>query len=343
MSASLEMYTSDEETLRSEILETSHYFTSMMELIPAKHYVEDFTTEEDMEHIPKKKKKKKQQVLNKKLLAKKAKLLKLDPANHKSITELQKEVEEKEKAFFQEDSETVNEVKPIKVSECPSSSIDDLRGRLHAKMEVARGKRKILDSDEKVALKKARLDKKNLNAKKKKTQKETDQIKRVTNFEDASLSKVRNDKGDLVFSKFDFADDTETGKHKKVKKTDMKKLLGKAEGKKKKFEELKASDADAAKKVLEKDSWDSAVKKAEGHKIKDDPKLLKKSIKRKEKQKEKSRKAWKEREESVANSKKEKQKKRVQNMQDRKQSKMDKKSGKSKKHTKQKKKHKPGF
>lgn len=42
----------------------------------------------------------------------------------------------------------------------------------------------------------------------------------------------------------------------------------------------------------EKYNWDKALAKAQGQKIKDDPALLKKSIKRDEYKKKKSKKAW---------------------------------------------------
>lgn len=47
-----------------------------------------------------------------------------------------------------------------------------------------------------------------------------------------------------------------------------------------------------AVEIHEKESWSKALKKAEGEKIKDDPKLLKKTIKKKIMKKKKSEKVW---------------------------------------------------
>jgi isoaspartyl peptidase/L-asparaginase-like protein (Ntn-hydrolase superfamily) len=50
-----------------------------------------------------------------------------------------------------------------------------------------------------------------------------------------------------------------------------------------------------AQEVLRQDAWRNALARAQGEKVLDDPKLLRKSIKKEEKQKVKSAKAWQER------------------------------------------------
>jgi hypothetical protein len=47
-----------------------------------------------------------------------------------------------------------------------------------------------------------------------------------------------------------------------------------------------------AVELHEKESWSKAIKRAEGEKVKDDPKLLKKTIKKKNMKKKKSEKVW---------------------------------------------------
>jgi len=64
------------------------------------------------------------------------------------------------------------------------------------------------------------------------------------------------------------------------------------ESRKAKLEKLKQTDGDKAKKIVEKQNWNSALAKAQGIKLQDDEKLLKKTIKRKEQKKEKSKKEW---------------------------------------------------
>jgi hypothetical protein len=58
---------------------------------------------------------------------------------------------------------------------------------------------------------------------------------------------------------------------------------------------LQQADEDQRTELKESKEWEAALSRAEGSKVKDDVALLKKSIKRKEKSKEKSRKAWQKR------------------------------------------------
>jgi hypothetical protein len=69
--------------------------------------------------------------------------------------------------------------------------------------------------------------------------------------------------------------------------------------------------------IAEKDMWLNAKKRAHGERVRDDTSLLKKALKRKEKQKGKSEKEWKERNEAVVKGKEMKQKKRETNLQKR--------------------------
>jgi hypothetical protein len=103
---------------------------------------------------------------------------------------------------------------------------------------------------------------------------------------------------------------------------------------------LSSYEASKRADIEEKDSWLNARKKAQGERIRDDTSLLKKALKRKEKQKGKSEKAWKEREENVVKGREMKQKKREANLAKRKEE----KGGKGKKKGAMKgKKRRPGF
>lgn len=64
--------------------------------------------------------------------------------------------------------------------------------------------------------------------------------------------------------------------------------------------------------------WQKALEKAGGIKQKDNPKLLRKTLKRQERQKKKSSREWKARVKTIEKSKAEKQAKRVQNLSERK-------------------------
>ena len=104
---------------------------------------------------------------------------------------------------------------------------------------------------------------------------------------------------------------------------------------------------DAAKRadIAEKDLWLHAKQRAHGERVRDDTSLLKKALKRQEKQKGKSEREWREREEAVVKGKEARQKKRDNNLLKRREG----KGNKGKKKTgpantgKGKKKARPGF
>ena len=109
---------------------------------------------------------------------------------------------------------------------------------------------------------------------------------------------------------------------------------------------LSALDPAKQADIAEKDIWLNARKRAHGERIRDDTSLLKKTLKRKEKQKKKSEKEWKERIEGVKTGQVMKQKKREANLQKRKDEKGVKGSKKSGGKAKSKggaKKARPGF
>jgi len=335
----------EDEKLYQSVLETSQFFTSIVELLPAKFYLNQ--EGDDSENIFKPqhgKKRKKKKPVDKKLLAKKAKLLKLDPSQHKTISELQEEVEKKEKELHSNVANNTSSLKPVKVSDVVStSSLADLHEKLHAKMDQLRGNRKVLTNNNiNGATKngKRKLEKKKINIDKKNKEKESANIKRSNTIEKNAINNndnIKNDSGEVVFSKFDFA----TGEARNAeaeKKKDLKQLLNIAERKHDKLKLLEETDSQKADEMKKKISWDNAFQKAEGTKLKDNPKLLKKTIKRKRKQKERSSKTWGERVETVEKQKEEKQKLRKQHLKEKREEKMNKKSGKKKK-----KKFSPGF
>ncbi|KAF9306790.1 surfeit locus protein [Mortierella antarctica] len=119
-----------------------------------------------------------------------------------------------------------------------------------------------------------------------------------------------NDKGEVRFSKFEFA-----GLQKKKKgPTDAKGQLSMVEAHKEKLAALQVADPEKANALKEKDTWKKALQLAQGEKVKDDVKLLKKTIKREETFKKKSSKEWGERKSTVAKGKDQKQKKREENL-----------------------------
>lgn len=115
--------------------------------------------------------------------------------------------------------------------------------------------------------------------------------------------------------------------HKKKKgpsNNDIKGHLQKLEAKRRKLSSL---TPEQQAKQQEKDKWSSLMSQAEGIKVKDDEKLLKKALKRKEKQKLKSEIQWKERKQVVKDTIAARQKRKEENLKSRRENK-----GKKSKH-----------
>ncbi|XP_052789198.1 surfeit locus protein 6 homolog [Mya arenaria] len=223
------------------------------------------------------------------------------------------------------------------------AEMDDKRARLRAKIEELQVKRKLNDSE--------RLDKKRLKRKeskmKLKQKRKMEKLIKVkpivnggdktkggnTSGESATPKPIYNSEGQLVFSKFDF---TASGKKAKGGKSDLtgkdyKRLLEKIEKRNEKIRKVGSKDEGAAKSLQEKFKWESVLHKAEGEKVKDNPELLKKALKRKEKIKDKKKQKWDERKSSTKKLQDDKLKKRNENIQKRKQANKDKKVQKAKK------------
>ncbi|KAL8657563.1 MAG: hypothetical protein Q9226_001800 [Calogaya cf. arnoldii] len=102
---------------------------------------------------------------------------------------------------------------------------------------------------------------------------------------------------------------------------------------------IKSLDEGKQENIAEKDMWLNARKRAHGERVRDDTNLLKKTLKRKEKQKKKSEKEWGERLEGVKKAGEVKQRKREGNLAKRKEE----KGKKGSKKVKTGKKKRPGF
>ena len=154
----------------------------------------------------------------------------------------------------------------------------------------------------------------------------------IAGYKSPERPSVVDKEGKLVFSKFDFTKSNEKEKPKNsLHGKDFKRLLEKIEKRKSKIESLKETNAEKAKKLEQKNAWQSVMLRAEGEKVKDDPALLKKALKKKEKVKEKKKAKWVERQDTVNKKMEKRQEKRQKNIQDRKQAKKDKKLKQAKK------------
>ena len=175
------------------------------------------------------------------------------------------------------------------------------------------------------AEKKAR--KKLMRQKQEKPLKPTNGITKAKPKESPTTKPVFNKEGKMVFSKFDF----DEKKPEKTGKKNFKVLLDKAQKDKEKVDKLQETDSDAAKNLKQKQQWQNVLQKAEGIKVKDDPELLKKAMKKREKIKKKSKKNWQERSEKVEAKMKQRQDKRKANIKKKKDGRINKKIDKAKK------------
>jgi len=138
----------------------------------------------------------------------------------------------------------------------------------------------------------------------------------------------------VIFSKFDF---TESRVNKKRKHTDVptgknyKVLLKQANKKKEKLSEAEILSKDQAQEMAKKEIWKSVLLKAEGMKVKDNPELLKKAVKRRDQKKKSSQRKWEERSKMQAKQMKDRQDKRAQNIAKKKEGRANKKIQKAKK------------
>jgi hypothetical protein len=107
---------------------------------------------------------------------------------------------------------------------------------------------------------------------------------------------------------------------------------------------LRLAEMDPTKRaeIEDKDLWLNAKKRAHGERVRDDTSLLKKALKRKETAKRKSEREWRDRIDTVAKSKEQRQTKREENLRKRRDEKGS-KGGKKKSSSGGKKKARPGF
>lgn len=338
--------TSLEERLRAH----SSHFSSMLELIPAKFYITKDEGEEEEGSkgsrywVNKRKPRAPRQSV--KEATKKAKRLKLDPGSHKSTAELQyeaskeKETESEEKVEKTDGGGTGD---GFSVEHVRSTSLSNLQDRLKKKLEELRGKRKAAEKSEEGVDEEERAHKKQRRMERRQRKKELRQKKSAAkkgnggggrNIAQVGGAKeplalpvkpsIKDETGRLVFSKFDFTTPiqdeirSKDGGTEKQSKKDYKKLLAKAEAAQKKLEELKKEDEKRGEEFEKKLKWRKALDMARGTKVKDDPQLLKKTVKRKEREKQKSSKAWSERKELEREAMEKRQEKRRKNIQERK-------------------------
>lgn len=341
------------------------FFTSMLDLIPTSfYYKEDFKklmrednqdedSEEEFEQLAQKpgQKNKKRVAVEDPSAKAERKKAKFDPTQIKTVSQLTEHIAAKEKAAKggkgsktkqksgakgpgPNDWSISTPTKNVGMPSEASPSSEDLRLQLKVKIDSLREKRKALGREDEIQ--KKRLKRQESKAKLKMKRHKQKHEKSLPNGQGMVTPKpktpipatpVFNREGKMVFSKFDFSEK----KEKKPEKKNYKKLLETMQKSKDKLKDLEQTDSSAAQSLKQKQQWKSVLQKAEGIRVKDNPDLIKKTIKRVEKRKEKSRKEWKDRTDKVDTEVKQRQKKRTVNIKKKKDGRINKKISKQKK------------
>ena len=219
----------------------------------------------------------------------------------------------------------------------------ELKAKLQAKIQSMREKRKApgskvpgaATSRQQILEERRRKAELKKEMKKKTVEEESsdDEVSDLSDVENIDESTSKKDVN-VMFGNIEFADgervssDLSTTRRVEKKKgpsnNDIKGHLKKIEREKERLQDL---DKDSKSKIEDKQKWQKALASVQGLKVKDDEKLLKKALRRKESIKRKSEREWKDRIQTVADEKKMKSDRRDENLRIRRENK-----GKDRKH-----------
>ncbi|XP_065878512.1 ribosomal RNA-processing protein 14 [Euphorbia lathyris] len=296
--------------LKAIIHENSLFFDKLIELIPPRFYLPvDDKDKKWFQGLSKDEKAlaKKESREN----IKKARRDRLDPEKSSASTlDMLMRNLEKEKTTDETSEEEV-EINPMKSGldgNDHSATYEELRQRLHRKIEELRGGRNSSSLDKQ----RKRNEKWEIHQKKRKRETVSEEKKPTSNSsEEKLLNDVADATKELKFSHVKLGSEEDHAK-KKMKKHSKVKEFEKA----KELEEAK-KNPEKGDIISKKHSWKAAEDRAKGVKVHDDPKLLKLSLKKEKKMRQKNAEKWKERIESQQKMKSEKQQTRSQNIADR--------------------------
>ncbi|KAJ3416531.1 hypothetical protein HDV05_001268 [Chytridiales sp. JEL 0842] len=339
-------------TVEERLQQYQKSFESLLELIPAKYYLPTDNSDEMMNKFAKNKKNAapKQAI---KEATKKAKKLKFDPEAIKSTADMQVEAHkakvEKRKESLKPDNQpdsssdqeeqALSETEDVPQAQAPApiiplpkpATIAELKEKVQKRIADLRAKRGAASNEKEVVkgaksrseilekrLSKRKAKKEMLKKKKEqnsKTGKDIAGMNIPVDPKPKPSGATREVTENISFGKIDFAsaDDPDNPKKRKGP-TDALGQLRKIEARTSKLEELKATNPEKAASIEEKAKWNKMLKMAEGEVVKDDVKLLKKTVKKKEKMKAASGKEWMDRKMAVRKSMLDKQKKRSDNL-----------------------------
>ncbi|KAJ4841900.1 hypothetical protein Tsubulata_014261 [Turnera subulata] len=298
----------DNTDIKSIIHQNTLFFDRLVELIPARFYLPN--NDEDkpwFQGLSKNEKAEAKKVSRENV--KKARRDRLDPEKSKTTLDLLMQNLQKEKENDESEGEEVEVNTMVTGLDGDDNKVtyEELRQRLHRKIEELRGNRNSGESNRE----------KKRNERNERRQGQQKKRKRESGSEEkkpdakVSLEKVEKDAEEatkaLKFSHVKLADDDQQHGKKKRKLSKIKEL--------EKAKELAEEKKDPAKGM--KHSWSAATSRAAGIKIHDDPSRLKHSIQKKKYMHKKNVKKWNERVETQHKMKTEKQQTRKQNIAER--------------------------
>lgn len=292
--------------LKSIIRQHSLFFDKLVELIPARFYLPNNDEEKPwFQGLSKAEKASAKKESRENI--KKARRDRMDPEKASTTTlDLLKKSLEKEKSSESDEEEI--EIKPMLSGHEGNDrkvTLEELRQRLHQKIEQSRADRHVEDSNRKK--KYAKYLKKGNQQKKRKRESVSEETKPTSSSVDKVEKDVAEASKELAFSHVKLGNEEEHGK--KKRKLSKFKELERA----KKLEEA-MKDPEKGEVISKKHSWKSATSRAAGMKVHDDSSLLKRSIHKEKKRHQKNAEKWKEREQTTEKMKAEKQKKRSENI-----------------------------
>lgn len=300
---------------RVDLRQCAAFLDRLVDMIPAKHYMDTAAEGRvDLRYLQKSERATMKEEFKKQY--KESKRAKLDPSSEEAggtLAQLQKKQE-------QQQVEEKGAKEPTGISTGGEDDKEELRLRLQKRLEEMRKQRKAEETKEKVksvkdwkegALNQGR---KKVAVQQRQARQKMPKVERLDRKEtlarSSKASRDRKQKGeetpvgmDFSFGKLEFGGDAVVGPKKKQSKQE---LLDHVE---------KESQKTLSKDEEKRRAWKAALARAHGEKVLDDPRLLKKSIKKDVKLKEKKTKAWNERMEKVKEKQNQRQQKRKDNLQ----------------------------
>jgi len=308
---------------RAKLSSHSTFFDQLVDLVPAKYYHDGAYEQVNPRFL--KKAEREAAKLAAKEAYKRNKKEKLDPDQSKTSLEVQRQQNEKQKPAGGEEGSSAHAGLQFNIGAGSGASREELKAKLQAKLELLRSQRKVEEREKSTANAKQWLQQQSQERKAAKQLNTKISKAKSSHGHKAGAGKV--DDSNIEFGKVQLPDSNATlAAKKRQKPLSKQELLDRVTAMKQKAEAMANSKEGQAE--AKKEAWSSALARARGEHILDDPKLLRRSMKRENRAKQKSREAWQERQKKETDRKEATQRKRKENLKKRSDSKIQKKKDK---------------